>query len=67
MSCLVGAHIAGDENPAGTVLLAAGQKESACRDLVFQELEMGGTGLVDDVRWRVVGRLQDMEHPVDVS
>ena len=64
---LVGADVAGDEHPAGTVLLPAGKKESARRDLVVQELEMGGTGLFDDVGRLQVRRLQDVEHPVDVS
>ena len=42
-------------------------EDSARVDLSLQPLQMGGTGLLDDVRRLQVGRPQDMEHVRDTS
>jgi hypothetical protein len=65
--CLLGADVTGNEDPTGTVVLAAGQEEAARSNLFVQELAMGGTRLLDDGGWLQVRRLQDVDHRVDVS
>jgi hypothetical protein len=64
---LLDGDVSGDEHPARTVVLAACEQEAARRDLLFQEIEVGRTGLFDDLGRLQIRRLEDVDHGVDVS